>query len=348
MRYRREDVVARKDWAVNQGTETASVQIEWAPGAIVSPICLGTAPFGSDVDTRLSLSFIDAYVEGGGNFFDTAHVYGAWRDGCEGASERTVGAWIRTNGGREKLIVSTKGGHPPMSDFTASRCSRKALYDDLEESLERLGLDYVDLYFLHRDDRTMPVSELIEVVSEFLERGLIRAYAASNWTSLRMEEANIYARRSGRSPFVASQVGWSLAKFPGDSPPLPGMRYLDDAARTWHHECAMPLIPFSSQAQGYFGRENVLWATSGFEGPPPLALDYDCSRNRGRLVRASELSREKECTANQVALAYLRAQPFPVIPVIGALEKAHVVEALESASVVLSRQECEYLEHGNR
>src|SRR5690606_3513631 len=111
----------------------------------------------------------------------TAHIYAAWREGGWGASERTLGEWMRAHGNRRELVLGTKGGHPPLDRMEEYRGSRECLERDLSESLERLGVDYVDVYWLHRDDPTREVGEMIETLAGFVRDGRIRSYGASNW-----------------------------------------------------------------------------------------------------------------------------------------------------------------------
>jgi aryl-alcohol dehydrogenase-like predicted oxidoreductase len=310
-----------------------------------APICLGGAPFGSNLDKATSFAILDAYAELGGNLFDTAYIYGAWAEGLLGASEKTIGEWIRVNGGREKLIVTTKGGHPPLSNLTEQCCTPDVLRQNLAESLDRLGVDTIDIYLLHRDNPERPVEPIMETLAEFVRAGSVNCYVASNWSCARIEAANAYAKTAGIPPFVASQIGLALAEFSLPNPPIPGMLYFGAEAQAWHIAKQFPLIPFSSQAHGYFGAENAHWAKNGFAGDAPMGdRDYDSPKNRRRLLSAMALAEQKNCTANQIGLAYVMAHPFPVIPVIGALEPSHVVEAMGACSVHLTEDEVASLE----
>jgi aryl-alcohol dehydrogenase-like predicted oxidoreductase len=111
-----------------------------------SRICLGTGSFGSEISKKDSFAVVDAYVEAGGNFLDTAHIYAAWLKDGWGASERTIGEWLRVHGVRDQMVIGTKGGHPPLDNMGLGRCSRACLGQDLSESLDRLGVSSVDIY----------------------------------------------------------------------------------------------------------------------------------------------------------------------------------------------------------
>jgi aryl-alcohol dehydrogenase-like predicted oxidoreductase len=316
------------------------------PGIAITPsrIVLGSIYFGSDVSDDDSFAVMEAFVEAGGNFIDTAHIYAAWLAHGVGASERTVGKWVRARGERDSVIVATKGAHPPLdAPEKVGRCSRADLERDLGESIERLGLDYVDLYWLHFDEPTRPVGEIIGSLADIQRSGRIRAYGASNWRTERIEEANDFAKANGLSPFVASQPWFSLGAVANGPKAQAPSSEEGDPLRRWHIASGLPMIPYSSQANGYFGAENVAWARKGFEGAPKRAASFDSPANRRRLERAIELAEKKRCTANQIALAYLLNQPFAICPIIGTSRPEHAREALGAVGIGLTEQERSYL-----
>ena len=301
-----------------------------------SRICLGTATFGTDISKADSFRVLDTFVDAGGNFLDTAHIYAAWIENGWGVSERTVGEWLRAHGARDAIVLSTKGGHPPLDNLSEGRCSKADLEQDLCESLQRLGVDCVDVYWLHRDDPARSVGEIVESLAGFVRDGRIRSYGGSNWTIARFEEVNTYAAEHGLPPFVGSQPGWALADRSPECPALEGMMFLDDREREWHAKTGFPMVAYSATANGYFSAENVSWAKSGFAGEPTKGKSYDSPAGRRRLCKAMELGKEKGCSTNQVALAYLSAQPFPVFPIIGTSNPDHAREAMSAASIKLT------------
>ncbi len=166
--------------------------------AVASPICLGTASLGSEIDKKQSFALLDRYTELGGSFLDTAHIYAAWLKGGAGKSERLIGEWIKANECRDEIVLATKGGHPPLDNIEQGRCSPSNLEADLSESLERLGVDDVDLYWLHRDDPDRNVGEIVETLAGFAREGRIRVYGVSNWSVDRLIAANAYAEDRDR------------------------------------------------------------------------------------------------------------------------------------------------------
>ena len=167
----------------------------------VSPLSIGTVNYGTSIDTRDAKAQLDRFVELGGNFIDTAHVYGDWVPGPRGRSEKVIGEWLKETGLRKDVVISTKGAHPDISDTSISRVNPEAIEKDLNESLERLNTDYIDLYFLHRDNPDVPVEELLDTLEEARIAGKIRYYGCSNWSISRISEAIEYARKQNISGF---------------------------------------------------------------------------------------------------------------------------------------------------
>ena len=164
---------------------------------ILSPVGLGTVKAGISWDHEDAFRLFDFYLSKGGNIIDTAHVYSDWEPGEIARSERVVGDWIRSRRHRNDFILITKGGHPHLDTMQVSRLSKEEMTDDLDDSLKKLGTDYIDIYLYHRDDPTRSVEELIETMEEFRCSGKIRYYGCSNWTTQRMLEADAYCREKG-------------------------------------------------------------------------------------------------------------------------------------------------------
>lgn len=310
---------------------------------IKSPFGLGTAVFGSQVARAQSFELMETYVELGGNFFDTAHIYAAWLPKGHGQSERTLGEWLAVHQGREELVISTKGAHPPMDQLDAWRCSKDDIEQDLAESLERLRLTYIDLYWLHRDEPAREVGEIVEAMDALVKGGAIKSWGISNWTPERIDAAIQYAESHELARPIAAQQGASLADWPKPEPPVPGLIFMDSALREWHAQNQLPLVAYTSQAAGFFGEANVTWMKNGAEGDAPLAPQYDSPLNRQRLLRTITLAETKACTPNQIALAWLLALPFPVYPLLGTSRIERLREAMESLRIELDREEMEYL-----
>lgn len=126
-----------------------------------SVICLGTVSFGTSLDTSTAFQLLDTFVEHGGNFIDTAHIYGAWVPDGLGLSEKIIGRWVKERGLKENIIVATKGAHPLLSAVHIPRLSPQDILADLDASLQCLQRESLDLYWLHRNDPERPVYWLL-------------------------------------------------------------------------------------------------------------------------------------------------------------------------------------------
>ena len=299
----------------------------------VSPICYGTGSFGADVQAEQIDALLRLYRDAGGNFIDTAHCYAFWLPAGAGCSECALGAYMRRNG-RGDLVVATKGGHPGAAGYRTVEhwLSPARIEADIDDSLGRLGLDTIDLYWLHRDETSRPVVEIIETLNSEVRRGRIRWLGASNWRPARIAAANAYAAAHGLRGFAASQPEWSLAK-KNTANPDPAtdtsngaaMLFLEEPDQEWHRRSGLPVVAYTSTAGGYFA-----------SGGTRAKQAYDNPVSRGRMARATALAAEQGGTPGQIALAWLLHQSFPVFPILGTRDLNHLREDLGAAHVSLA------------
>ncbi|HEY8600532.1 MAG TPA: aldo/keto reductase [Thermomicrobiales bacterium] len=280
-------------------------------GKPVSRLVQGTVML-SEADLAGSFALLDGVYAAGGRAFDTAHSYGG------GEKERVLGAWLADRGVRDDVVILGKGAHPVDG---RARVTPEDITADLHESLGRLGVEFIDLYVLHRDNPALPVGPLVEVLNEHHRAGKIGAFGGSNWTVERIGAANEYARAHGLVPFAVSSPNFSLAE--QFRPPWPGCISVSgpqgDAARAWYREQGIPLFTWSSLAGGFFSgrfsRTNLDQFTA--------YLDRNCVEAYGeepnfrRLDRARELADERGLSIPQVALAYVLGQPDHIYPLVG-------------------------------
>jgi aryl-alcohol dehydrogenase-like predicted oxidoreductase len=305
----------------------------------VFPICLGTGEVGTRLGQQESFALLDSYVELGGNFLDTAHNYGDWvKDAPRSASERTIGAWLTARGNRGQIVLATKGAYPLLDGRDVPRSSREEIVHDLDESLHCLQTDVIDLYWIHKDDPTRPVEEIVETLEEQSRAGKIRYYGASNFAADRLRAAYRYALEQGYRGFVADQVLWNaavLAKYPyGD----PGVCFMDADRYQFHLETGMAAIPFQSQAYGLFNRMDqgtLEQMNPGFRG------FYRLPESRARYDRMRLLMDETGLTITQVILAYLTSQPFPTVPIVGCQSPQQVADSMSAAGIQLTPAQIE-------
>lgn len=265
-------------------------------GRNLSVLVLGTACYvHAPPDTSLEL--LEAWWGLGGNAIDTGRRYGN--------AETIVGRWLRERDCYGDVVIVTKGGHYD-EETGRQRVTPPDIDADLGESLTALGVDAVDLYLLHRDDLTRPAGVIIEHLDSLRRSGSIRALGASNWTTRRLEEAAAFADSRNRAGFDCSSPGLSLAV--PNEPPWPGCITIHDSADlAWYTRTQLPVLAWSSQAAGFFAG-----VANG-----NVARIYRSTANAERLRRARQVGKDMGFTANQVALAWVLHQPFPIYAVIG-------------------------------
>ena len=293
-------------------------------GLTASVICLGTATFGTSTGEPEAFELLDRFVAEGGNFIDTALIYGEWVPGGHGLSERTVGRWIEARGRRDDIVLATKGGHPSLSALDRPRLSPRELVDDLDQSLRNLRTDRIDLYWLHRDDPRRPVAEVTGVLEAQVRAGKIRAFGCSNWSLERLRAA----------PFRANQLMWSLAE-PDPDPaahPVPGLVTMDDATYRHHRDSGLPAVAYSAQANGFFAKLR----RDGVAGlPEPLRRLYGSPANVAKLPRLEAIARDLRVSVTAASVAYLLNHEFPTYAIVGCTHPDQLADTLRAADVRL-------------
>jgi len=309
----------------------------------ISALCLGVAEIGvrqTEIEARYLL---DYWVQNGGNAIDSARVYSDWIPGEKHRSERIVGDWFKATGAREQIVLITKAGHPQLDGNSRVRLSPSELREDLEGSLETLGTDYIDLWFLHRDDKGLAVEQIIDCCDTFVRDGRVKALGAANWTARRIRKANDYASRSGKAGFVATQFFWNLGSrhYRGLESTLQPM---DDDAEQLHEAGDLVAMPYSSQAGGFFSN----W----LEGDDVTRLKaeqsgYATKANFEIAKFAGEIAQRNGVAVGAVVLAFLRAYSFKVVPIIGCGTPAHLAASIKALDFVLSDADWERLRELN-
>jgi aryl-alcohol dehydrogenase-like predicted oxidoreductase len=256
---------------------------------------------------------MDAYEKLGGNVLDTARVYGDFDRGIQGTSEKTVGKWIASRKARERVVVSTKGAHPPWDDMTRHRLDRASILSDVEASLEALGLSGVDIYYLHRDEPLRPVGDILETLNALVESGKAGLLGASNWTAARIEEANAYAAAHGLKGFSVNQPQWSLAfqHHVADKT----LVQMDRAMFEMHRRTGLACMPYSSQAKGFFIK---LFEMGEERLPQALKRDFVSPENFRRYEAVLKAREATGLSVGAISLAFLTGQrDFFTLPIAG-------------------------------
>lgn len=310
----------------------------------VSQLCYGTNMLGTAIDQGSANEILDTFVELGGNFLDSARSYGDWiPDAPAGASERAIGAWLKGRK-REDVVIATKGC---MVDIRAgdwrNRVTPADLAQDLNESLEHLGIDTIDLYWLHADNPEAPVQPIIDALIEHQQAGRIRYFGASNWTPERVREANAYAASIGHQGFVACQPFWGLAVPNRENAAQQGyLYYYEDGFQSLHAD-GLPMIPYSAQSGGYFTKR----ASGGLDAvPEALRARHDNPANDARLQAVQDVAQKRGVSINEVALAYLTSQPHQTIPIFGGRLPEQIRDSVKAVALKLTAEELKQLQAG--
>ncbi|MBX3053085.1 MAG: aldo/keto reductase [Caldilineaceae bacterium] len=306
-----------------------------------SAICLGSSNFGNGIPPADAYALMDTYVTCGGNFIDTAAVYANWLPGEKNSSEKTIGRWLARSGQRARLVLATKGGHPDLATMHISRMSPPKIVDDVETSLRNLQTDWIDLYWLHRDDTARPVAEIIDTLHGQVVAGNIRYFACSNWRPERIAAAQAYAAQKGITGFVANQMRWSLAAINPAAVDDSTTVAMDDETYAYHKQSSLAAIPYSSQANGYFQKE-----AEKREVRPNQQKMYGNRENRARGARLKKLAGETGYSISQLVLGWLTNQPFPTIPIVGCRTVAQVEDSMTAGDVELTEAQVAWLAGG--
>lgn len=298
---------------------------------------------GSVNDRPTSFALLDAFVDAGGTFLDTAKVYADWLPGERSVSEKTIGAWLRQRSKRDKMVLATKGAHPELATMHKGRLAPGDIIADLDASLRHLQIDTIDLYWLHRDDTKRPVAEIMATMQSQVRAGKIRYYGCSNWRAGRIAEAQAHARDQGWTGFVADQMMWSLAAVNDAAVPDQTMVAMDADLKQYHLASGMAAVPYSAQANGYF--QHLLMGTPERikEGQQRI---YGGRTNDLRRERLRKLHAETGIPITAIVLGYLMSQPFPTLPIFGCRTMEQMQDTLQAADIMLSQEQVAYLEQG--
>ena len=304
----------------------------------VAVLALGSSEFGGSCPAEKAFDFMDAYAELGGNFIDTARVYGDFATPKNGESEKVIGRWMEQRHNRGQIFLSTKGAHPHLDHMNVGRLSREEIRGDIQGSLEDLHTDFVDVYWLHRDDVSRPVGDIMETMQSLIEDGFTKMIGTSNWTPARIREANDYAEKHGLTKFIANQPRFSLAEQMNMEDPT--LTFMDAETYKMHLEENMVCCCFSSQAKGFFNKLDAV----GEAGLPDKAKRrYLHPFNTAIYDRLCELRKQTGMNVNTLALAYLTCQPFPTFPLVGASRIEHVTALKEACDAVITAEQRDYL-----
>ena len=304
-----------------------------------SRLVLGTDTFGTQVSQRDSFELLDRFSQAGGNMIDTASIYADWLGMGKSVSEKTIGQWLAAQGCRKEMILSTKGGHHNLNTL-ASRLNLRDVREDFEHSLDNLKTDYIDIYWLHKDDGNQSPEALIEMLNEAAPTANAHYLGVSNWTYDRINAANEHARNNGLRPIIASQIQHSIAKL---NQAAYGIVAMDDTSYVRYSKDTLNVFAFSSQAKGFF----AIMDNGGEAALPERTKGMFLNEtNLIRYQKLKDMSLKTGVAIPTLVLAALISDPaVNTFAQIGPRQLSELEASLQGADTVLSQKERENLLH---
>ncbi|MEN1926713.1 aldo/keto reductase [Luteimonas sp. MJ293] len=303
-------------------------------GPEIAPLVLGGNVFGWTADEATSFKLLDRFVERGFNAIDTADVYSAWAPGLSGGESETVmGKWLAKRGRRDDVVIMTKVGS--LKERKGLSASNIAVA--VEDSLRRLQTDYLDVYFAHIDDATVPLGETLEAFSRLVDAGKVRTIGASNYNAGRLREALGVSQDKGLSRYEVIQPGYNLYDRAG---------YEDELAAVVREE-GLGVVAYFALASGFL--TGKYGSKADLEGVPRAAFLEGFFDDRGmKLLDAlRKVSEQAGATPAQVALAWLMSRPG-VTPIASATSLQQLDDIMGAADLALSRDALDALDLASR
>lgn len=282
-------------------------------------------------------ALIDKYLAAGGNCIDTARLY-SW-----GETDKVLGEWLKSSGKRNDIVLAGKGCHNAKED-KSTRLTKQNMVGDLEDALRDLGTDRLDIYYMHRDNVLMPVSEIMPTLDSLVKSGKTLALGCSNWTAQRIMEANAFARENGLTEFSVSSIMHGLAvttvATTGDLTHI----VMNDVEYGWYEETQFPLMAYSSQSRGYFSK-----LAAGLPQRESVLRYFDWfPENHRRFERATELAKELDTNVGAISLAYARDCGLCCSAIFTVQKVEQADEALDASRFTLTPEQISFLQTGER
>lgn len=299
-------------------------------GIFITPLMLGANVFGWTADQQASFAVLDAFVDQGGNAIDTADVYSAWAPGNEGGeSERMIGAWLKHSGKRNRVIIGTKaGGWQKQLGL-----KRENIIAACEGSLQRLGVETIDLYWLHVDDKATPAEEYLGALDHLVKSGKVRAIGASNFKPGRFAEGLETSARLGLARFDAQQPEYHLLA-----------RGIEAELMPLCVREGVSLLPYYGLASGYLtgkyrnpsdseGRARAARVSKFMEGKGPSVLEA-----------MDAISARSGASLAQIALAWVMSKPAIGATIASATSVAQLTELMGALRLELAAEDIAQLD----
>lgn len=292
---------------------------------ITSDLCLGTNVFGWSADEATSKRVLSAFVDGGGNFIDTADKYSDWFPGnVGGESERIIGNWLHETKNRDQVVIATKVAKYPQR----LGLSRENIFAAIDDSLKRMQTDYIDIYYAHTDDLKIPLEESLAAFTELITKGKVKYIAASNYSATRLQKALDVSEKEGLASYVAIQNQYNLME------------------RDEHEKDLLPIVSrYGISAIPYYGLAKG-FLTGKYQ--PGASIDslraesvkpYLNERGWKTIQTLSEIATRRNSSISAVALAWLRNQPGVSVPIASARTENQLQELITPVELTVEEIE---------
>jgi len=293
----------------------------------IYPLCLGGNVFGYSADKENSEAVLSFYADNGGNFIDTADMYSQWAPGhIGGESETIIGNWMKKRGNRSQMIIATKVGKLD----TKPGLSPSNIISACEDSLKRLGSDYIDIYYSHQDDLDTPIEQSLGAYDSLIKAGKVRYIAASNFTPERLQESLDISKELNLASYIASQDQYNLMDRDYENSLMPTLK-----------SNGLSQIPFYGLARGFLTGKYRKGKTVESIRANGVATNYANDRGWAILEKLDQIAKDKNTSVAAVALAWLRAQVTVSAPIASATKLEQIKEIMPI--VELSSQELQTL-----
>jgi aryl-alcohol dehydrogenase-like predicted oxidoreductase len=303
----------------------------------VSPITFGCNVFGWTVDEKASFALLDAWLDAGFNFLDTADVYSRWHKGNSGGeSETIIGNWMKARGNRDKIVLATKLGIEIAPGKKG--LSRAYMQNAVADSLRRLQTDYIDLYQSHRDDPDTPIEETLSSYADLIKQGKVREIGASNFSAERLAESLKISTDKGLPRYQSLQPQYSLVERAGFEGPLEDLCLAEKVG----------VIGFYSLASGFLTGKYRSRADTEGRARGPGAGKYLNDHGLGVLKALDEVAKQYEAKPGQIAMAWLIARPSVTAPIASATTLEQLSELAEAAEIDLDAESIRKLDAASR
>jgi aryl-alcohol dehydrogenase-like predicted oxidoreductase len=303
----------------------------------VSPIAFGCNVFGWTVDEKTSFALLDAWVDAGFNFLDTADVYSRWHPGNSGGeSETIIGKWLKARGNREKVVLATKLGIEMAPGKKG--LSRAYMQSAVEASLQRLQTDHIDLYQSHRDDPETPIEETLSAYADLIKQGKVREIGASNFSADRLAASLKISTDKGLPRYQSLQPHYNLVERTEFEGPLEDLCLAEKVG----------VIGYYSLASGFLTGKYKSRADTEGRARGGGVEKYMTDHGFGVIKALEEVAARYEAKPGQVALAWLIARPSVTAPIASATNLGQLAELVEAAEIDLDAESIQKIDAASK